>query len=67
MNIVTRAYELKQRAERQEQTRQRIIIGATRTPGFTASSTFKNRVVGPAGPARKARAGAREELEETGR
>jgi DNA-binding protein HU-beta len=63
-------FEVRRRSARQginPQTRQRIIIGATRTPGFTASSTFKNRVVGPAGPARQARAGAREELEETGK
>jgi DNA-binding protein HU-beta len=42
-------FEMRRRSERHginPQTRQRITIGATLTPGFTASSTFKNRVVG---------------------
>lgn len=42
-------FELRQRSARHginPQTRQHILIGATRTPGFTASSTFKNRVLG---------------------
>lgn len=40
-------FEMRERSARQginPQTRQHILIGATRTPGFTASSTFKNRV-----------------------
>ncbi len=42
-------FEMRQRSERHginPQTRQKIVIGATHTPGFTASSTFKNRVTG---------------------
>ena len=45
-------FEMRRRRARQginPQTRQKIIIGATHTPGFTASSTFKNRVTGQAG------------------
>ena len=42
-------FEMRRRSARQginPQTRQKIVIGATDTPGFTASSTFKNRVTG---------------------
>jgi DNA-binding protein HU-beta len=42
-------FEMRRRSERHginPQTRQKIVIGATHTPGFTASSTFKNRVTG---------------------
>lgn len=42
-------FELRQRSQRQginPQTRARITIGATTTPGFTASSAFKERVLG---------------------
>ena len=41
-------FEMRTRSKRQginPQTRQRIVIGATQTPGFTASSTFKERVL----------------------
>jgi DNA-binding protein HU-beta len=58
-------FEMRTRSKRQginPQTRQRIVIGATQTPGFTASSTFKERVLeqeqgdnGAAAPARPAR------------
>ena len=47
-------FEMRQRSERHginPQTRQKIVIGATHTPGFTASSTFKNRVTGQPGAA----------------
>jgi len=42
-------FEMRHRSQRHginPQTRQRITIGSTLTPGFTASSTFKSRVVG---------------------
>lgn len=42
-------FEVRQRSARHginPQTRQHIVIGATRTPGFTASSTFKQRACG---------------------
>ncbi len=42
-------FEMRQRSERQginPQTRERITIAATNTPGFTASSAFKERVLG---------------------
>lgn len=42
-------FEMRHRSERHginPQTRQRITIGSTLTPGFTASSTFKGRVIG---------------------
>jgi len=41
-------FEMRTRSKRQginPQTRQRIMIDATQTPGFTASSTFKERVI----------------------
>ena len=41
-------FEMRRRSERHginPQTRARITIGATNTPGFTASSTFKDRVL----------------------
>jgi len=61
-------FEMRRRSERHginPQTRQRITIEATLTPGFTASSTFKNRVVGnaPAADERAGSAGAEEESE----
>ncbi|GIV98360.1 MAG: transcriptional regulator [Herpetosiphonaceae bacterium] len=40
-------FEMRSRQERQgvnPKTRERITIGATRTPGFTASTTLKNAV-----------------------
>ncbi len=42
-------FEMRHRSQRHginPQTRQRITIGSTLTPGFTASSTFKGRVIG---------------------
>ncbi len=42
-------FEMRQRSTRRginPQTGQQITIAATLTPGFTASSTFKNRIVG---------------------
>lgn len=42
-------FEMRQRSERRginPQTREKITIEATHTPGFTASSTFKTRVLG---------------------
>lgn len=42
-------FEMRRRSERHginPQTRARITIEATNTPGFTASSTFKGRVLG---------------------
>jgi len=42
-------FEMRRRSQRHginPQTRQRITIGSTLTPGFTASSTFKGRVIG---------------------
>ena len=42
-------FEMRHRSQRHginPQTRQRITIGSTLTPGFTASSTFKERVLG---------------------
>ena len=42
-------FEMRQRSSRHginPQTRERITIEATNTPGFTASSTFKDRVLG---------------------
>ncbi len=42
-------FEMRQRSERQginPQTHERITIDATKTPGFTASSAFKERVLG---------------------
>ena len=45
-------FEMRRRSERHginPQTRERITIGATNTPGFTASSTFKDRVLGQEG------------------
>jgi len=42
-------FEMRHRSQRHginPQTRQRITIGSTLTPGFTASSTFKGRVLG---------------------
>jgi DNA-binding protein HU-beta len=42
-------FEMRQRQERQgvnPKTRQRITIGATKTPGFTASTTLKNSIRG---------------------
>ncbi len=47
-------FEMRRRSERRginPQTRQQITIDATHTPGFTASSTFKGRVVGAGGGA----------------
>ena len=44
-------FEMRQRSERRginPQTRERIVIDATNTPGFTASSTFKARVLSQA-------------------
>lgn len=41
-------FEMRRRSERRginPQTRQQIVIESTRTPGFTASSAFKNRVL----------------------
>jgi DNA-binding protein HU-beta len=41
-------FEMRQRSERRginPQTRERITIDATNTPGFTASSSFKERVL----------------------
>lgn len=41
-------FEVRRRSERQginPQTRERIVIDATSTPGFTASSAFKERVL----------------------
>ncbi|MFN8516178.1 MAG: HU family DNA-binding protein [Thermomicrobiales bacterium] len=41
-------FEMRQRSERRginPQTRERITIDATNTPGFTASSAFKERVL----------------------
>lgn len=41
-------FEVRRRSERQginPQTRERITIDATSTPGFTASSAFKERVI----------------------
>ncbi len=41
-------FEMRRRSRRQginPQTRERITIDSTHTPGFTASSTFKNRVL----------------------
>lgn len=40
-------FEMRSRQERQgvnPKTRERITIGATRTPGFTASTTLKNAI-----------------------
>lgn len=42
-------FEMRHRSQRHginPQTRQRITIGSTLTPGFTASSTFKTRIIG---------------------
>ncbi len=42
-------FEVRQRQEREgvnPQTRQKITIGATKTPGFSASSTLKEAVKG---------------------
>lgn len=42
-------FEMRRRSQRHgvnPQTRQRITIDSTLTPGFTASSTFKGRVLG---------------------
>ena len=42
-------FEMRRRSQRHginPQTRERITIGSTVTPGFTASSTFKDRVLG---------------------
>lgn len=41
-------FEMRRRSQRHginPQTRERITIGSTLTPGFTASSTFKDRVL----------------------
>jgi DNA-binding protein HU-beta len=41
-------FEMRRRSERRginPQTRERITIDATNTPGFTASSAFKDRVL----------------------
>jgi DNA-binding protein HU-beta len=41
-------FEMRQRSQRRginPQTRERIVIDATNTPGFTASSAFKERVL----------------------
>ena len=45
-------FEVRRRSQRQginPQTRERIVIDATSTPGFTASSAFKERVLSGAG------------------
>lgn len=42
-------FEVRHRSERRginPQTRERIVIEATSTPGFTASSAFKDKVIG---------------------
>lgn len=54
-------FEMRRRSARRginPQTRQRIAIGATRTPGFTASSTFKTRVLAAGEPAETGPPGA---------
>lgn len=41
-------FEMRRRSKRQginPQTRERIVIDSTLTPGFTASSTFKSRIL----------------------
>lgn len=41
-------FEMRRRSQRQginPQTRERIVIDSTLTPGFTASSTFKSRIL----------------------
>lgn len=62
-------FEMRRRSARRginPQTRQNIIIGATQTPGFTASSTFKQRVMAAARRAGAEAADVEEGLRDTG-
>lgn len=62
-------FEMRRRSARRginPQTRQQIIIGATQTPGFTASATFKQRVMAAARRAGARDAAVEERLRDTG-
>jgi len=62
-------FEMRHRSQRHginPQTRQRITIGSTLTPGFTASSTFKGRVLGQLNGASDANGGIGDDEAEEG-
>lgn len=62
-------FEVRRRRARRgvnPQTKERITIPETHTPGFTASNTLKLTVLGEADPTALARQFEREEIEENG-